>query len=75
METFASRIWIWLSFACAALWLAISAHDILGGSSPLEGKINMAAMAILFAGVIVAAGFGLQRLGEFLSDHRAGVAK
>ena len=75
METFASRIWIWLSFACAALWLAISAHDILAASDALEGKINLAAMSILFAGVIVAAGFGLQRLGDYLSDYRAGVAK
>ncbi len=75
METFASRIWIWLSIACAAFWLAISAHDILEGAGPLEGKINMAAMSILFAGVIIAAGFGLQRLSEYLSDYRAGVAR
>ena len=75
METFASRIWIWLSIACAALWLAISAGDILDASGALEGKINLAAMSILFAGVIIAAGFGLQRLSEYLSDHRAGVAK
>ncbi len=75
METFASRIWIWLSFACATLWLAISAHDILDAPDALEGKINLAAMSILFAGVIVAAGFGLQRLGDYLGDHRAGVAK
>ncbi len=75
METLASRIWIWLSIACAALWLAISARDILDASGALEGKINLAAMSILFAGVIIAAGFGLQRLSEYFSDHRAGVAK
>ncbi len=75
METFNSRICIWLSVACAALWLVISGDGILGGNDPLAGKINLAAVSILVAGVIIAAGFGLQRLSEYFSDHRAGVAK
>ena len=75
METFTSRIWIWLSVACAALWLVISGDGILGGKDPLAGKINLAAVSILVAGVIIGLGIGLQRLTEFVSDYRGGLAR
>ncbi len=75
METFASRIWIWLSLAGAGFWLAISTLSILGGYGSFEGKMNLAAMSILFAGFIIAAGTGIQRLSDYVSDRKEAVAK
>ena len=56
----APQFWLRLTIAAAALWLAVSAHEVLGLDTSLEGKINLAGSAILVAAALLGLGFGAQ---------------
>ncbi len=60
-----SRIFIYLSIAATAVWLAVSVYEIIGSDATVAAKVNLTAMAIIGAVGILGLGFAVQWVVDY----------
>ncbi len=63
-------IFIQLAAIVTAVWLAMSAYEILGSVASVTGKLNLTVIALIGAAVIMGLGFFVQWIVDYIRTPR-----
>lgn len=63
-------IWVRFSLLGAAIWLLMSARDVLAYSGSLSTQVDLIGFTVIGLVVIVFTGLGLQWITDYILDRR-----